>query len=56
MTGLLLRKAANRIGKDDVLTRIDAPVDCGLAVVFADTQARVGGLRDRASGGIILEL
>ncbi|MBD0864332.1 MAG: hypothetical protein GDA36_01360, partial [Rhodobacteraceae bacterium] len=27
LTGLLLRKAANRIGTDNVLTRIDAPVD-----------------------------
>ena len=49
---LFLRKAAVRIGADDVLTRIDALMDwrLGLAVVFADMQARVGACRDRAAG------
>ncbi|MBD0865328.1 MAG: hypothetical protein GDA36_06825 [Rhodobacteraceae bacterium] len=42
---------AVRIGADDVLTRIDALMDSGLAVVFADMhKPRVGVLRDRASG------
>ncbi|MBD0866453.1 MAG: hypothetical protein GDA36_13140 [Rhodobacteraceae bacterium] len=39
---------AVRIGADDGLTRIDAPMDW--AVVFADTQACVWVLRDLASG------
>ncbi|MBD0866301.1 MAG: hypothetical protein GDA36_12295 [Rhodobacteraceae bacterium] len=45
---LLLRKAAVRIGEDDVLTRIDAPV--GWRWFSPTCKPRVGALRDRVSG------